>query len=98
AVAAGSGRSGGGSHRNRCGRGHTEGGLELLDELTEFDQGQLLERVQELCGAELRHDGGSLLTCRLRRVPLQLSRRRQEPPPWSGRRQEPPPWSGRRQE
>src|SRR5829696_7015225 len=77
AVAASSGRSRGRCHGNRCRRRHAEGGLELLDELAELDQSQLLERVQELCGAELRHDGGSLLTCRPRRVPRRWSVLRQ---------------------
>ena len=59
-LAASGGRSSSGSC-NRSGRSHAEGGLEFLDELAELDQGQLLEGVKELCGAELRHDWASFL-------------------------------------
>src|SRR3954453_6743928 len=56
-----SGAAGGGSggDGDRSGRGHAEGVLELLDELTELDQRHLLERVEQLVGAELRHGGVS---------------------------------------
>ena len=39
------------------GRGDLEGLLELLHELGELDEGHLLERVEQLVGAELRHGG-----------------------------------------
>ena len=41
------------------GRGDVEGLLELLHELRELDQRHLLERVEQLVGAELRHGGVS---------------------------------------
>ncbi len=44
-------------------RGDAEGVLELLHELGELEEGHLLERVEQLVGAELRHG---------RSVPLQL--------------------------
>ena len=53
----------GGRGRHRRGSGDVEGLLELLHELRELDQGHLLERVEEVVGAELRHDGGSFLAC-----------------------------------
>jgi hypothetical protein len=40
---------------HRSGRGHVEGVLELLHEVRELQQRHLLERVQQLVGAELRH-------------------------------------------
>src|SRR6476660_3640281 len=47
----------GGGHGDGGSGGHAEGVLELLHELGELDEGHLLERVKELVGAELRHDG-----------------------------------------
>ena len=56
---AGSGPAGGGGgNGDRSGRGDAEGLLELLHELGELDEGHLLERVEEVVGAELRHGGG----------------------------------------
>src|SRR5690554_538541 len=50
-------RSGGGSgDRERSGGGDLEGLLEGLHELGELDERELLECVDELLGAELRHD------------------------------------------
>src|SRR5680860_522559 len=53
-AATGDGGCGGG---NRSGCGHTEGLLELLHELAELQEGHLLEGVEQLVGAELRHGG-----------------------------------------
>src|SRR6476469_5102925 len=39
------------------GGGHAEGVLELLHELAELQEGHLLESVEQLVGAELRHGG-----------------------------------------
>src|SRR5512133_1677897 len=58
-AAAGGWSCGGDRYRSGC--GHPECGLEFLDELTELDQGQLLESVKELGSAELRHDWASFL-------------------------------------
>src|SRR5207237_6621863 len=48
-----------GGLNDRCcgGSGDVEGVLELLHELAELEEGHLLERVEQLVGAELRHDG-----------------------------------------
>ena len=56
AAAAGAGRRR--RPRDRGGRGDVEGVLELLHELGELDQGHLLERVEQLVGAQLRHGVG----------------------------------------
>ena len=45
------------SHGDRGGRGDPEGLLELLDELRQLDQRHLLERVEQILRAQLRHDG-----------------------------------------
>src|SRR6185369_14496217 len=60
----GGGRTGGrgGRDGDRRGGGDVERLLELLHELGELDQGELLERVEQLVGGELRHGGGSSLT------------------------------------
>src|SRR5690606_2230840 len=57
-------------NRDRSRSRDVEGLLEGLHELAELDEGELLERVEQLLGAELRHDvspvgwgfGGRLLT------------------------------------
>src|SRR5581483_3505862 len=46
---------------DRSSGGHAEGVFESLHELGELDEGELLERVEQLVSAELRHDGGSFL-------------------------------------
>src|SRR4051812_21495161 len=51
----GTGGAGGGGGGPR-GRGDVEGLLERLDELRELQQGQFLERVEQVFGAELGHD------------------------------------------
>ena len=54
-----SGATGGGSgagNGDRGSGGDAEGLLELLHELGELDEGHLLERVEELVGAQLRHE------------------------------------------
>src|SRR5690606_8060443 len=48
-----------GSDGDGGGGGHAEGVLELLHELAELEEGHLLESVEQLVGAELRHGGGS---------------------------------------
>src|SRR4051794_30846823 len=60
AGAAGGGSSGNG---DRSGRGHAEGLLELLHELAELQEGHLLESVEQLVGAELRHGGVPFSWC-----------------------------------
>ena len=60
AARAAAGRAGRGD-RDRCGSGDAEGVLELLHELGELKQRELLERVDQIVGAELRHGGGSFL-------------------------------------
>src|SRR3954454_2556948 len=85
---AGSGAARGGRRGDgdRGGRGHAEGVLELLDELAQLDQRHLLERVEQLVGAELRHGG---ITFRSRPGPGLGFRwvRRPVRPPWCRSRQ-----------
>src|SRR5690606_4243603 len=45
-----------GGDRDGSSGGHVEDLLELLDELGELDEGELLESLDELVVAELRHD------------------------------------------
>src|SRR6185437_10985657 len=49
--------SGGAGNGDRSGGGDLEGLLELLHELRQLDERELLERVEQLVGAELRHGG-----------------------------------------
>src|SRR5690606_7496368 len=58
ATGGGGGRAG---HGDRGGGGDVERLLELLHELGELDEGELLESVDELVGAELRHEWRSFL-------------------------------------
>ena len=51
------GRAGSGGNGNGGGGGDVEGVLELLHELAELEERHLLEGVEQLVGAELRHDG-----------------------------------------
>src|SRR5690606_29793071 len=53
ATRGGRARSG---NRDRSRSRDVEGLLEGLHELAELDEGELLERVEQLLGAELRHD------------------------------------------
>src|SRR4051794_27180443 len=53
----GSGGSGAGGDGDRGGGGDVEGVLELLHELGQLEEGELLEGVDQLGGAQLRHDG-----------------------------------------
>src|SRR3954467_10563507 len=53
----GPGRGGDARHRDGGGGGDLEGLLELLHELRQLEEGHLLERVEQLVGAELRHGG-----------------------------------------
>src|SRR3954468_2258609 len=96
--------AGGGSATRGRGRGDGHGGgggdaegvLELLHELGELDQRHLLERVEQLVSAELRHGGGSfrLVARGVRREPgflrwwSALVRLRRSPlrPRWTPRR------------
>src|SRR5665811_1168739 len=61
-AAAGRGNGNGGR------RSDTEGVLEQLHELRELDQRHFLERLDELCGAELCHGGSSFLVIRTHAV------------------------------
>src|SRR5215469_15705168 len=55
---AGTGPAGGrGGHRHGGGRLHVERLLELLHEIGELEQGHLLERLEEVVSADLRHGG-----------------------------------------
>src|ERR1700748_1934691 len=54
---AGAGRSRARGHGDRGGRLHVERLLELLHELGELEQGHLLERLEEVVSADLRHGG-----------------------------------------
>src|SRR5664279_4025311 len=47
----------GGGNGDRSGGGDAEGLLELLHELGQFDESELLERVEQLVGGQFRHDG-----------------------------------------
>src|SRR6185437_5072871 len=58
-VASGAGRGGGGGRDGRGGL-DVKCVLELLHELGELQEGHLLERVEQIVGAELRHDAGFL--------------------------------------
>src|SRR5690606_30492822 len=51
-------RGTGSSNGDRSSSGDLEGLLECLHELRELEQGQFLERVEQLFGGELRHGGG----------------------------------------
>src|SRR5215468_7685098 len=51
------GRRGHGS--DRCRSLHVEGLLELLHKVRQLQEGHLLERVEQIAGAQLRHDGQS---------------------------------------
>ena len=59
-AASGGGRGTRGGNGDRSGRGDLEGVLELLDELGQLDQRHLLERVEQVVSAQLRHFGGFL--------------------------------------
>src|SRR5665811_1356306 len=61
-AAAGRGNGNGGRS------GDTEGVLEQLHELRELDQRHFLERLDELCSAELCHGGSSFLVVRAHAV------------------------------
>src|SRR3954447_9971720 len=56
-AGAGTGRGGDARHRDGGGGGDLAGLLELLHELRQLEEGHLLERVEQLVGAELRHGG-----------------------------------------
>src|SRR3954453_372250 len=56
-AGAGTRRGGDARHRDGGGGGDLEGVLELLHELRQLEEGHLLERVEQLVGAELRHGG-----------------------------------------
>src|SRR5215470_13860328 len=48
-----------GHGRDRCRGLHVEGLLELLHKVRQLQEGHLLERVEQIAGAQLRHDGQS---------------------------------------
>src|SRR3954454_21731363 len=54
---AGTGRGGDTGDRDGGGGGDLEGVLELLHELRQLEEGHLLELVEQVVGAELRHGG-----------------------------------------
>src|SRR5882757_8181085 len=56
----GRGTGAGGGNRDRRGGGDLKGVLELLHEVRQLKKSHLLERVEQIVSAELRHDGGFL--------------------------------------
>ena len=56
-VTAAASRRAGSRNRDRSRSGDLEGVLELLHELGELDEGHLLEGLEQVFGADLRHDG-----------------------------------------
>src|SRR5208283_741004 len=80
-AAAGAGR-GRRRHRHGGGRLHVERLLELLHELGELEQGHLLERLEEVVSAHLRHGGVSSFLQFLACSPVSLRRLRPTCPAW----------------
>ena len=57
-TASGGGGTGSGRNGDRSGGGDVEGLLERLHELRELEQGQFLERVEQILSGQLCHGGG----------------------------------------